>query len=60
MKTAVLEQGSSLSKRPDVLHPDNLYLIPTAEVPVTNLYRDVIVDAGNCQLKYSLQRLFSS
>lgn len=24
---------------------DKLYLIPTAEVPVTNLYRDVIVDA---------------
>ncbi|HUH51272.1 MAG TPA: serine--tRNA ligase [Flavobacterium sp.] len=23
---------------------DNLYLIPTAEVPVTNLYRDVIID----------------
>ena len=23
---------------------DNLYLIPTAEVPVTNLYRDVILD----------------
>ncbi|MFV0484141.1 MAG: serine--tRNA ligase [Bacteroidales bacterium] len=23
---------------------DNLYLIPTAEVPVTNIYRDVIVD----------------
>lgn len=24
---------------------DNLYLIPTAEVPVTNIYRDVILDA---------------
>lgn len=24
---------------------DNLYLIPTAEVPVTNIFRDVIVDA---------------
>jgi len=23
---------------------DNLYLIPTAEVPVTNIYRDVIID----------------
>lgn len=23
---------------------DNLYLIPTAEVPVTNIYRDVIFD----------------
>lgn len=24
---------------------DNLYLIPTAEVPVTNIFRDVILDA---------------
>ena len=23
---------------------DNLYLIPTAEVPVTNIYRDVILE----------------
>lgn len=26
---------------------DNLYLIPTAEVPVTNIFRDVIVDKEN-------------
>lgn len=26
------------------INEDNLYLIPTAEVPVTNLYRDVIID----------------
>ena len=26
------------------INEDNLYLIPTAEVPVTNLYRDVILD----------------
>ncbi len=25
--------------------PDNFYLIPTAEVPVTNIYRDVILNA---------------
>jgi len=25
---------------------DNFYLIPTAEVPVTNIYRDVILEAG--------------
>jgi len=25
---------------------DNLYLIPTAEVPITNIYRDVILDAA--------------
>lgn len=30
---------------------DNLYLIPTAEVPVTNIYRDVIVDAKNLPYK---------
>jgi len=30
---------------------DKLYLIPTAEVPVTNIYRDVILDAGNLPLK---------
>jgi len=30
---------------------DNLYLIPTAEVPVTNLYRDVIIDAARLPIK---------
>ena len=30
---------------------DNLYLIPTAEVPVTNLYRDVILDAEQLPIK---------
>ena len=30
---------------------DDLYLIPTAEVPVTNLYRDVIVDAKELPIK---------
>jgi seryl-tRNA synthetase len=30
---------------------DNLYLIPTAEVPVTNLYRDMILDAKNLPVK---------
>lgn len=30
---------------------DNLYLIPTAEVPVTNIYRDVILDAGDLPVK---------
>ena len=30
---------------------DNLYLIPTAEVPVTNLYRDVILDAKQLPVK---------
>ncbi len=30
---------------------DNLYLIPTAEVPVTNIYRDVIIDERDLPLK---------
>lgn len=30
---------------------DNLYLIPTAEVPVTNLYRDVIIPGENLPIK---------
>ena len=30
---------------------DNLYLIPTAEVPVTNIFRDVIVDAKDLPIR---------
>ncbi|MDP4183668.1 MAG: serine--tRNA ligase [Bacteroidota bacterium] len=30
---------------------DNLYLIPTAEVPVTNIYRDVILDYKDLPIK---------
>ena len=30
---------------------DNLYMIPTAEVPITNIYRDVILDAQNLPYK---------
>ena len=30
---------------------DNLYLIPTAEVPVTNIYRDVIVNKEDLPIK---------
>lgn len=30
---------------------DDLYLIPTAEVPVTNIYRDTIVEASDLPLK---------
>ena len=32
---------------------DGLYLIPTAEVPVTNLYRDVIIPADRLPIKNS-------
>lgn len=30
---------------------DNLYLIPTAEVPITNIYRNVILDAADLPLR---------
>ncbi len=30
---------------------DNLYLIPTAEVPITNIYRDVILEAEQLPVK---------
>jgi len=30
---------------------DNLYLIPTAEVPITNIYRDVILEADQLPVK---------
>lgn len=30
---------------------DDLYLIPTAEVPITNLYRDVVVDMDELPIK---------
>jgi seryl-tRNA synthetase len=32
---------------------DNLYLIPTAEVPVTNMFRDVIVKSEDFPIKYT-------
>jgi len=30
---------------------DNLYMIPTAEIPMTNIYRDVILKAGDLPIK---------
>lgn len=30
---------------------DNLYMIPTAEVPITNIYRDVILDAAELPVR---------
>ncbi len=32
--------------------PDDLFLIPTAEVPVTNLHRDEILEPGTLPLRY--------
>ncbi len=33
------------------MNEDNLFLIPTAEVPITNLYRDVIVNPNDLPIK---------
>jgi len=33
--------------------PDDLFLVPTAEVPVTNLHRDEILDGGKLPLAYT-------
>ena len=35
-----------------VVTRDNLYLVPTAEVPVTNLHRDEILDAADLPIRY--------
>jgi seryl-tRNA synthetase len=36
-----------------VVGRDDLYLVPTAEVPVTNLHRDEIFEAGQLPLRYA-------
>jgi seryl-tRNA synthetase len=55
----VLQQSmvgsSNLPKFADALYHDDeedLWLIPTAEVPLTNLHRDEILDLGTLPLKY--------
>ncbi len=35
------------------LPEDNLYLIPTGEVPITNMFRDKILDAGDFPVQYT-------
>lgn len=35
------------------INADNLYLIPTAEVPITNLYRDVILDERDLPVRHA-------
>ncbi|MGH9442390.1 MAG: serine--tRNA ligase [Thermoanaerobaculia bacterium] len=37
----------------DLFRARDLYLIPTAEVPVTNFHRDEILEAGSLPLKYA-------
>src|SRR5918999_1815499 len=36
-----------------VVERDGLYLVPTAEVPVTNLHRDEILDASELPIRYA-------
>lgn len=36
-----------------VVTRDDLYLVPTAEVPVTNLHRDEIIEAGGLPIRYA-------
>ena len=36
-----------------VVTRDELYLVPTAEVPVTNLHRDEILDADQLPIRYA-------
>jgi seryl-tRNA synthetase len=35
-----------------VVTRDDLYLVPTAEVPVTNIHRDEIIEAGRLPIRY--------
>src|SRR3954453_261851 len=35
-----------------VVTRDDLYLVPTAEVPVTNIHRDEIIDASRLPIRY--------
>ena len=51
------ESGYGTGQLPDkdgqmyFVNEDNLYLIPTAEVPVTNIYRDVILKSEDLPIK---------
>jgi len=39
---------------------DNLYLIPTAEVPITNIYRNVILKESDFPIKMLLIQIASA
>jgi seryl-tRNA synthetase len=55
VKPEVLYGTGQLPKFQDDLYRvanDDLYLIPTAEVPVTNLHRDEILESGKLPLRY--------
>lgn len=52
-ETSAYGTGQLPDKEGQMYHvtEDNLYLIPTAEVPVTNIYRDVIVKESDLPVK---------
>ena len=54
----IMEGSGNLPKFADNLYhdaEDDLWLIPTAEVPITNLYRDEIIPPGQLPLYYVAQ-----
>ena len=58
VKRDIMEGSGNLPKFEDnVYHDveDDLWLIPTAEVPITNLYRDEIIPANTLPIKYVAQ-----
>ncbi|MBT98371.1 MAG: serine--tRNA ligase [Dehalococcoidia bacterium] len=58
VKRDIMEGSGNLPKFEDNLYhdvEDDLWLIPTAEVPITNLYRDEIIPANTLPLKYVAQ-----
>ena len=60
VKRDIMEGSGNLPKFADNLYrdeEDDLWLIPTAEVPLTGLYRDEIIPANTLPLKYVAQTL---
>ena len=58
VKRDIMEGSGNLPKFEDSLYQDvedDLWLIPTAEVPITGLYRDEIIPANALPLKYVAQ-----
>ena len=55
VRSEVMEGSGNLPKFADNLYhddEDDLWLIPTAEVPLTNLHRDEILDPGTLPIRY--------
>jgi len=58
VKREVMEGSGNLPKFSELLYHDeenDLWLVPTAEVPITNLYRDEILPPGTLPLHYVAQ-----